>query len=72
MNLVGLQAGAGKDRVRALEAERELLELKLALARQALSDIYRVTQPLQVIPGSTYDIIRTEADEALEVIGRAE
>lgn len=72
LNLVGLQAGAGKDKVRALEAERELLELKLALARQALSDIYALVEPLQVDGATTYGQVKREAFEALEVIGRVE
>lgn len=72
LNLAGLQAGAGKDKVRALEAERKLLELKLALARQALSDIYAIVEPLEVNEATSYGQIRREAFEALEVIGRVE
>lgn len=81
LNLVGLQAGAGKDKVRALEAERELLELKLALARQALSDVFALATeargrdehdraPERML-SRLEDIIR-EANEALEIIGRVE
>lgn len=72
LNLAGLQAGAGKDKVRALEAEKELLELKVALARQALGDIHAIVEPLEVAEGTSYDQIRREAAEALLVLGSAE
>ena len=56
LNLAGVQAGAGKDKVRALEAEKELLELRKAqfglrmqLATQSLtknSEIQRVKREI--------------------------
>lgn len=81
LNLVGLQAGAGKDKVRALEAERELLELKVALARQALSDVRRLAESVENKPSVVVSAAATwlllekiirEANEALEIIGRVE
>jgi len=38
LQVAGLQAGGGSDKVRALEAEKELLELKLQLAIAELDE----------------------------------
>lgn len=72
LNLAGVQAGAGKDKVRALEAEKEILTLKLSLARLALSELIDAVDNAQA-RGNTQRVDEDEVNEAraaLELIGR--
>ena len=60
------------DKVKAVEAQKEVLELKLALARQALEDIHALVD-VQVVPRvQTFDAILNEARQALELLGKVE
>jgi len=81
LNLAGVQAGAGKDKVRALEAEKELLELKVTLARQSLEELLGVVvatrtgfgaeadQPQVSAMIAKLDEHISDARQALEILG---